>query len=98
MRTIEHVRIMKKILLQELQQLPKVNQLGYSNECDIQRLQSWIFDLTHIEHFGNIDDKNSEIGLWFKDECWNHLCNYDMMLDEFKEYEEILRLTTQFNL
>ncbi|MBN2808324.1 MAG: hypothetical protein JXR80_02395 [Deltaproteobacteria bacterium] len=89
---------MKKILLQELKQLPQTNQLGYSNESDRQRLQSWIVDLTRIEHSGAINDQESEIGLWFKDDCWNYLCDYDMMVEEFKEYEEILRLTAQFKV
>ena len=98
MRTIDDVRMMKKILLQELNQLPKTNQLGCSNESDLNRLHSWIIDLTHIEHFGTTNDQDSEIRLWFTDECWNPLCNYDIMLDEFKEYEDILRLATQLKM
>ena len=98
MRSIENVRLMKKILLQELTQLPETNQLGYSNENDLNRLHSWIIDLTHIEHFGTINDQDSEISLWFKDECWNPLCNYDIMLDEFNEYEEILNLASQLKM
>ncbi len=95
MRTIENVRILKKVILNELHQLPKTNQLGCSNESDLTRLHAWIIDLTHIEHFGTISDENSEISLWFKDECWNPLCHYDMMIEEFNEYEEILKIAVQ---
>ena len=98
MRTIENVRRMKKILLNELNLLPEKNQLGYSNESDRNRLHSWIIDLTHIENFGTIGDPGSEISLWYEDECWNPLCDYDLMLDEFKEYEEILRLASQLKM
>ncbi|MEA1922827.1 MAG: hypothetical protein U9N63_09235 [Pseudomonadota bacterium] len=98
MRTIENVRMMKKILQHELDQLPETNKLGYSNENDKNRLHSWIIDLTHIENFGIIGDQNSEISLWYEDEYWNALCDYDLMLDEFKEYEEILRLATQLKM
>ena len=98
MRTIENVRVMKKILLRELNQLPETNQLGLSNESDRNRLHGWIIDLTHIENFGTISDQNSEVSLWYKDECWNPLCDYDLMLDEFKEYEEILHLATQLKM
>ena len=79
MRTIENVRLMKKILLQELNQLPETNQLGDSNEYDRNRLHGWIIDLTHIEHFGTINDQESEISLWLKDECWNPLCSRNSM-------------------
>ena len=98
MRTIENVRLMKKILQDELDCLPETNQLGFSNEHDKNRLHGWIIDLTHIENFGTTSDQNSEISLWYEDECWNHLCDYDLMLDEFKEYEEILRLATQLKM
>ena len=98
MRTIENVRLMKKILQHELKHLPETNQLGYSNKSDQDRLHGWIIDLAHIENFGTIGDQNSEISLWYKDECWNPLCDYDIMLDEFKEYEEILRLATQLKM
>jgi hypothetical protein len=98
MRTIENVCLMKKILLRELDRLPKTNQLGCSNEGDKNRLHGWIIDLTHIENFGIVGDRGSEISLWYEDEYWNSLCDYDLMLDEFKEYEEILRLTTQLKM
>ena len=98
MRTIENVRMMKKILLKELNLLPEKNQFGYSNDSDRNRLHSWIIDLTHIESFGTIGDPGSEISLWYKDDCWNPLCDYDLMLDEFKEYEEILHLAAQLKM
>ena len=98
MRTIENVRLLKKVILKELNQLPKTNQLGCSNECDIIRLHAWIIDLTHIEHFGSVSDESSEISLWFKDEGWNPLCHYDILLDEFNEYEEILKLAARIEI
>ena len=98
MRTIENVRLMKKILQHELDRLPETNKLDCSNDSDQNRLHGWIIDLTHIESFGTIGDQDSEISLWYKDECWNPLCDYDIMLDEFKEYEEILHLASQLKM
>ncbi|MCK5659546.1 MAG: hypothetical protein KAH96_06695 [Alphaproteobacteria bacterium] len=98
MRTIENVRLMKKILQHELDHLPKTNKFDSSNEDDRNRLHGWITELTHIENFATISDQNSEISLWYMDECWNPLCDYDLMLDEFKEYEEILCLATQLKM
>ena len=89
---------MKKILLHELNQLPAKDQLDCSNDRDRNRLHSWIIDLTYIENFGTIGDPDSEINLWYEDKCWNPLCDYDLMLDEFKEYEEILLLATQLQM
>jgi len=42
MKTIENVKLMKKVLVNELAQLPHVNAFGDSNELEQLRLQSWI--------------------------------------------------------
>lgn len=96
MRTIDNVRLMKKILLHELGRLAENDISDRSNEYNRNRLHGWIIDLTHIENFGSIGDHNSEISSWYKGESWNPVEDFDIMQDEFEEYEEILHLATQF--
>lgn len=98
MRTIDNVRLLKKILLHELDRLAETDKSDRSNEYKRDRLHGWIIDLTHIENFGSIGDHNSEISSWYKDESENSLYDFDIMQNEFKEYEEILRLATQFRV
>ncbi len=94
MRTTEEIQRLRKVLQLELDSLPEVNALGHSNKNDQDRLYGWILELNYIEKYAETGDQASEIHLWHKDECWNHLCHYDIMLDEFQEYEDILKLAS----
>ena len=99
MRTIEPVRLMKKIILHELDRLPGTNNKpNHNDENNRKRLHGWIIDLAYIEQFGTIGDHNSEISTWYKGEPLDSQRDIDILLDEFTEYEEILRLATQLRM
>ncbi len=98
MKTIENVKSMKKVLVNELMQLPQVNAFGDKNEWERLRLQSWIIDLTYIEKFGLTCDNDSEVSFWFNDECWTPLCDYEESFKDFEEHEQILRYAYWLNM
>lgn len=98
MKTLEHVTLMKKVLVNELNQLPKKNSFGENNNADRELLQSWIIDLAYIEKFGRLDDQCSEVSFWYHDECWSPLCDYEKALEEFTEHEQLLRYAAWLNM
>jgi hypothetical protein len=98
MKTLEHVKLMKKVLINEINQLPEENIFGEDNNSDRELLQSWIIDLAYIEKFGSVNDKNSEVSFWYHDECWSPLYDYEGALAEFTEYEQLLRYAAWLNM
>lgn len=98
MKTLEHVQLMKKVLINELNQLPKGNIFGGNNDSDRKQLQCWIIDLAYIEKFGRINDKSSEVCFWYHDECWSPLNEYEEVFEEFIEYEQTLRYAAWLNM
>lgn len=94
MKTTKEIQQLRKVLQHEFDNLPQVNALGHSNKDDHDRLFSWIKELNYLEKHAETSDPNSDISLWYRDECLNQLCHYDTMLDEFQEYEEILKLAS----
>lgn len=98
MKTIENVKLMKQVLINELAQLPEKNIFGDSNDSDQTRLHCWIIDLTYIEKFGITYDDNSEVSFWYRDECWSPLCDYEDSLKDFEEHEQLLRYAVWLNM
>ena len=98
MKSIEHVRLMKQTLINELEMLPEKNAFGDSNESDRERIHGWIIDLAYIENFGTPPDEYGDVAFWFRDECWSPLCDYEEAQQEFAEYEQLLRYAVWLNL
>ena len=98
MRSVENIKLMKKVLINELNQLADENVFGASNNPDRDRLHSWIIDLTYIEKFGRSCDESSEVSFWFHDECWSPLCDYEKTLKDFSEHEQLLRYAAWLNM
>lgn len=98
MRTIEQVKSIKRVLIDELNQLPEDNAFGGSNANDRERLHGWIIDLTYIEKFGSPNDNNNDVGFWFNEESWSPLTDYDQSIDDFTEYERLLRYAAWLNM
>ena len=93
MRSINHVRLMKKVLIYKLDELNFRKQPGNVDQQKSKKLKKWISELNHIEKFGSILDPESPISIWYEDFFTSPLDEYDTMLAEFNEYEEILKLT-----
>jgi len=98
MKTIEQVRQMKQILIKELKMLPETNAFGSSNSFDKEIIQGWIIDLAYIESFGSPPDYDSDVSLWFLEEGFSPLNDYENTSQEFTEYEQLLRYTVWLNL
>jgi len=98
MKTIEQVRQMKQTLIKELKMLPEKNAFGDSNSCDRELIQGWIIDLAYIENFGSPPDYDSDVSLWFLEESFSPLCDYEEASQEFTEYEQLLRYAVWLNL
>ncbi len=98
MKTIENVKLMKKILINELIQLTEENVFGDSNEADREQLQGWIIDLAHIEKFGSNNCGHSEVSFWYHDECWSPIYDYEDSFKDFAEHEQLLRYAAWINM
>ena len=98
MKTIENVKLMKRVLINELNQLSEENVFGDSNDPDRDRLHGWIIDLTHIEKFGGVSDECSEVSFWYHDECWSPLYDFEDALKDFAEHEQLLRYAAWLNM
>ena len=98
MKTLEHVKLMKKVLINEVNQLPQKNSFGGNNDSDREQMHSWIIDLAYIEKFGCVNNENSEVSFWYRDECWSPLYDYEGALAEFTEYEQLLRYAAWLNM
>ena len=98
MKTIEQIKSMKKVLVYELNQLPKENAFGESNDLDRERLHGWIIDLTYIEEFGAPGDQSNDVGFWFNEENWSPLADYEQSCKEFTEHERLLRYAAWLNM
>ena len=98
MKTLEHVKLMKKVLINEINQLPQKNSFGENNNSDREQLHGWIIDLAYIEKFGCVNNENSEVSFWYHDECWSPLYDYEGALKEFTEYEQLLRYAAWLNM
>ena len=89
---------MKKVLINELNQLSEKNVFGDNNDRDREQLHGWIIDLTHIERYGNISDAHSEVNFWYNDECWSPLFDYEDATKDFTEHEQLLRYAAWLNM
>ncbi len=98
MKTVENVKLMKKVLVNELNQLAEENVFGDSNEPDREQLHGWIIDLAHIERFGKSSDGHSEVSFWYHDECWSPLCDFENSFKDFAEHEQLLRYAAWLNM
>ena len=78
--------------------LPEKNAFGDSNSCDRELIQGWIIDLAYIENFGSPPDYDSDVSLWFLEESFSPLCDYEEASQEFTEYEQLLRYAVWLNL
>ncbi|MBN2705216.1 MAG: hypothetical protein JXR89_02105 [Deltaproteobacteria bacterium] len=83
---------MKKILCRELEASKRGARFAAKPGQEEDKLKKWISELNHIEKFGSVLDPESQISIWFLDYFENPLSEYDQLLDEFAEYEEILKL------
>ncbi len=98
MKTIEDVRLMKKVLINELNQLSEENVFGTSNDSDRVKLHGWIIDLAHLEKFGKVNDLNSDVSFWYFDECWSPLFDYEDALKNIEDYEQLVRYAVWLNM
>ncbi len=98
MKSIEQVRQMKQSLIKELKMLPETNAFGGSNNLDREQIQGWIVDLVYIENFGSPPDYDSDVSLWFLEESFSPLCDYEESCQDFTEYEQLLRYAVWLNL
>ena len=98
MKTLENIKLMKKVLINELNQLPEENAFGDNNNSDRERLHGWIIDLAYIEKFGHSCDDSSEVSFWYRDDCWSPLCDYENALKDFAEHEQLLRYAAWLNM
>lgn len=86
---------MKRILGLELINLKHENSCCQTLSQRRQELETWIGELQHIERFGSPLNPESHISTWFLDYFSNPLSEYDLMLAEFDEYEEILQMAAK---
>ncbi|MBN2706699.1 MAG: hypothetical protein JXR89_09705 [Deltaproteobacteria bacterium] len=98
MKSVENIKLMKKVLVNELNRLPKTNFFGDSNAEEREKLHGWIIDLSYIENFGRASDPDSEVAFWCNDECWSPLCEYEQDLEDFAEHEQLLRYAAWLNM
>lgn len=98
MKSIENIRIMKQVLIKELNRLPDTNYFGDSNNEEREKIHSWIIDLSYIEKFGHVNDPDSDVAFWFNDDCWSPLCDYEQDLKNFAEHEQLLRYAAWLNM
>ncbi len=91
MKSMEQVQQMKQTLIKELRMLPETNAFGGSNSFDRDLLQGWIIDLAYIETFGVPPQYECDVRLWFLEESFSPLCDYEESSREFTEYEQLLR-------
>ncbi len=98
MRTIEQVKSIKRVLIDELNELPEDNAFGDSNNYDRNRLHGWIIDLAYIEEYGAPNDQHNDVGFWFHEESWSPLSDYEQSINDFTEYERLLRYAAWLNM
>ncbi len=98
MKSIEHVRLMKQVLINKLEMLPDKSTFGDSTEPDRERIHGWIIDLAYIENFGTPPDDYGDVAFWFRNERWSPLSDYEEARQEFAAYEKLLRYAVWLNL